>query len=47
MPNEDWYGKEPDTFFNNKVSPVLAVMFACLPGATLVYALIMWWLKGR
>lgn len=38
--NEDWYGKEPETFFTKRVEPVLAVAFACLPGATLLAAII-------
>ena len=44
--NEDWYGKEPDSFFNKKVEPVLAAAFACIPAATLIYTLV-FWLKSR
>ena len=40
--NEDWYGKEPDTFFNRKVQPVLAFAFASIMPSTLLYALILW-----
>jgi len=45
--NEDWYGKEPDSFFTKKVEPVLAVAFACIPAASILYGLFYHWLKSR